>query len=256
MNYLVKWGRVIFTCYSFLLFLLVFFIIFPAVVISSFFGRIKGGNAIYSLCRFWADAVFLFCGLRHRTIYEAPNDIKKPSVFVFNHISYIDIPVIMKAIRKQPVRILGKAEMAKIPLFGFLYRKAVVMVERDNPINRAKSVVQLKALLKKNISIVISPEGTFNTTGQPLKAFYDGAFRIAIETQTPIRPILFLDMHDRMSNERFFSMNPGKCRVVYLDPIDTTGMSIVETPALKQKVYDLMEAGLIKYKASWIKSMP
>ncbi len=254
MQYFAKLGRVIFTCYAFILFLLVFFIIFPAVVISSFFGKIKGGNAIYSLCRFWADIVLGLVGMRFRTIYEAPNDIKKPSVFVFNHISYADIPVIMKAIRKQPVRVLGKAEMGKIPLFGFLYRKAVVMVERDNPINRAKSVAQLKAILKKNISIVISPEGTFNTTGAPLKDFYDGAFRIAIETQTPVRPILFLDMYDRMCYKSFFSINPGRCRVVYLAPIETKGMSLTDTPALKQKVYDLMEAGLIKYKASWIKS--
>ena len=105
----------------------------------------------------------------------------------------MDIPIIMKAIRKQPFRILGKSEMAKIPVFGFLYQHAVVMVDRSNAVKRAESVAKLKAFIRKGISVVIAPEGTFNMTANPLKEFYDGAFKIAIETQTPIKPILFLD---------------------------------------------------------------
>ncbi len=207
---------------------------------------------IYKLCRLWADCIFPLAGIFHRNYYEAPHDRTKPSVIVFNHISYLDIPIIMKAVRRQHVRILGKAEMAKIPVFGFLYKRAVVMVDRNNPANRAKSVMQLKSILKRNITVVISPEGTFNTTGKPLKEFYDGAFRIAIETQTPIKPVLFLDAYDRINPENFFSFTPGKSRAVYLAEIETEGLVIGDVDALKQKVYNIMEAGLIKYKATWI----
>lgn len=254
MRTIIKFGRVLFTIYAFLLFVALLLIIFPFVVIASFFGEIKGGNAIYRLCRIWADCIFPLIGIRTSVTYEAPHDRNKPSVMVFNHISYADIPVIMRAIRRQPVRILGKAELSKIPIFGYLYKNAVVMVERNNPANRARSVVKLKSILQKNISIVISPEGTFNTTGKPLKEFYDGAFRIAIETQTPVKPILFLDVYDRMSYENFFSLNPGRCRIIYLEEILTTGLTLQDTEALKQKVHSAMEDGLIRYKASWIKN--
>jgi 1-acyl-sn-glycerol-3-phosphate acyltransferase len=192
-------------------------------------------------------------GIAHHNIYETPHDRSKHYVFVFNHISYMDIPVILKTIRRQQLRVLGKAEMVKIPLFGFIYRCTVVLVERGNPEKRAKSVYQLKSVLKKDISIVVAPEGTFNLTHRPLKEFYDGAFRIAIETQTPIKPLLFLDTYDRMGYESIFSIRPGRSRSVYLQEIPVEGLTIDDVDLLKAKVFNAMEAGLVKYNASWIK---
>ena len=165
----------------------------------------------------------------------------------------MDIPVLLKSIRRQKIRILGKAEMAKVPFFGFIYKSAAVLVERGDPEKRAKSVAQLKSVLKKGISIVIAPEGTFNMTHKPLKDFYDGAFKIAIETQTPIKPVLFLDTYDRMGYESIFSIKPGKSRSVYLEAITVEGLTIEDVDFLKAKVYKLMEEKLIEYKGSWIK---
>jgi 1-acyl-sn-glycerol-3-phosphate acyltransferase len=90
-------------------------------------------------------------------------------------------------------------------------------------------------------------------THQPLKEFYDGAFRVAIETQTPIKPMLFLDAYDRLSYKSVFSLNSGKCRIVYLDEIKVEGLTVNDVKKLKEEVYKKMEQGLIKYKASWIK---
>ncbi len=224
------------------------------MVAASFFGKIKGGNFIYRLCRLWADAALFCWGIRTHYIYEVPPQPANQYIFVFNHISYVDIPLIMKAIRKQHFRVLGKAELAKIPIFGFLYRNAAVLVNRESAAARAKSVLQLKAVLRKGISIVISPEGTFNMTGQPLKEFYDGAFRIAIETQTPIKPILFLDAYSRMNYRSVFSLSPGRARIVYLDEIPVHGLTLQDVKSLKEKVYAIMEEKLIAYKAAWIKN--
>ena len=80
--------------------------------------------------------------------------------------------------------------MSKVPVFGFIYRNAIVTVDRSSTGNRAKSVRILKSIIKKGISVLVFPEGTFNMTNQPLKEFYDGAFRVAIETQTPVKPVL------------------------------------------------------------------
>ena len=98
-------------------------------------------------------------------------------------------------------------------------------------------------------------EGSFNMTNRPLKEFYDGAFRLAIETQTPIKPVLFLDTYSRMPYESIFAMTPGKCRIVYLEEIPVAGLSIEDVQALKQKVYARMENKLIDYKVAWIKEV-
>jgi len=85
-----------------------------------------------------------------------------------------------------------------------------------------------------------------------LKDFYDGAFRLALETHTPIKPVLFLDTYDRMNHKTLFSLNPGRCRIVYLDEIPVTDLKMPDAPFLKKRVYDLMEKKLIEYNASWI----
>ena len=223
------------------------------MVIASFFGKITGGNFIYKLCNLWSEYFLFMIAINHRNIYEAPHDRSWHYVFVFNHISYMDIPVLLKSIRRQKIRILGKAEMAKVPLFGFIYKSAAVLVERGDPEKRAKSVQQLKSVLNKNISIVIAPEGTFNMTHKPLKEFYDGAFKIAIETKTPIKPVLFLDAYDRMNYETIFSITPGKSRSVYLEEIPVDGLTLNDVDFLREKVFKIMEEKLIAYRASWIK---
>lgn len=228
-------------------------VIFPLVVIASFFGKVKGGNFIYALCRLWADIELPLWGIFHKNIFEAPLNENRHYVFVVNHISYMDIPVIIKSIRKRHYRILGKYELSKVPVFGFIYKNAVVMVDRSNAIKRAESMKQLKKVIQKGISVVIFPEGTFNETHQPLKEFYDGAFRIAIETQTPIRPILFLDNYKRMSYKSIFSITPGRSRAVYLDEIKTEGLTLSEVAILKNQVYKIMEEKLRYYKVGWVK---
>ncbi len=228
------------------------FLFFPAIVIASLFGKVSGGNVIYTICRLWADILCFLTGIRHINIYESPHDISRSYIFLSNHISYMDIPMIMKSVRKQHVRVLGKAEMGKIPVFGYIYKSAVVMVDRESASNRFRSIKVLKSVIKKGISVFICPEGTFNMGPEPLKSFYDGAFRIAIETQTPIKPLLFLDTYDRLSYKSIFSFTPGKSRTVFLEEVDVSGYAISEVPLLKTKVYRIMKEALIRYKASWI----
>ncbi len=243
----------LFAVYAFFMFIGFLLLIFPLVIMASLFAKIPGGNLIYWLCHLWADFFLLMTGIFHHNVFEQPHDRKKTYVFVFNHISYLDIPIILKTIRCQPIRVLGKSEVAKTPLFGYLYKRAAIMVDRGDSEKRAKSVEQLKEVLKKGISIVIAPEGTFNMTNKPLKDFYNGAFKIAIETQTPIKPLLFLDTYDRMSYESIFSINPGKSSSVFLDEIPVAGLTLADVDFLKNKVYKLMEDKLLTYKGSWIK---
>lgn len=222
--------------------------IFPLVIASSFFG-IKGGNFLYSLCRLWGNIWLPLVGIFHRNIYESTIKKDQHYVFIANHISFMDIPVIFQAIRKKHFRILGKIEMSKVLLFGFLYKNATVMVDRGSVKKRAESIIRLKKILHQDISIFIYPEGTFNETHKPLKSFYDGAFRLAIETQTPLKPIIFLDTHKRLHYKSIFSLTPGKSRAVILPEISVEGLCINDIEALKAKAYTIMENCLLRYLA-------
>jgi 1-acyl-sn-glycerol-3-phosphate acyltransferase len=221
-------------------------LILPFVALASLLGSIRGGNIIYRLMRLWSVTWFFLVGIRHRNEYLARPDPKGHYIFVLNHISYLDAALAVNSIR-QPFRALGKAEMASLPLFGFIYRSCVVMVDRKDPANRARSLSRMKAILRKGISIMIFPEGTFNETGRPLKDFYDGAFRIAIETQTPVMPVVFLDAYQRMHHRHMLSLEPGMSRAVFLEPVSVVGLSSDDIGMLRQKVYGIMEAYLISH---------
>jgi len=204
---------------------------------------------------FWGDIWFPMVGILHKNIYEVPHDNRQSYIFVSNHISFLDAAIIVKT-HRLPVRALGKEETARIPVFGYIYKNAIVTVNRENEADRFRSVKILKSLLKRHISILIFPEGTFNQTGNPLKSFYDGAFRIAIETQTPLKPVLFLDMYDRMPYGKLFSLTPGKSRSIFMEEIPVSGLTMQDVETLKNKVYALMEERLLHYKASWIIKSP
>jgi len=246
MKILIKSLQVIYSVYAFLLFVILLFVVVLFVIPASFAGQVKGGNFIYRTCSIWADIWLFLLGISAKNIHLAPHAADHACIFVINHISYMDVPMVVKSLR-QPIRVLAKVEMSKIPVFGYLYRKATVMVDRSSAENRAKSVMRLKAILRRGISIVIFPEGTFNTTGEPLKEFYSGAFRIALETNTPIKPVIFPDTVDRMHYDSIFSLTPGKSRAIFLEEVPVTGLTIKDADLLKQQVYLMMEDALIKY---------
>ena len=77
---------------------------------------------------------------------------------------------------------------------------------------------------------------------------------MAIETQTPIKPLLFLDTYDRLNYNGIFNLTPGKSRVVYLEEVKVDGYTLNDVPLLKQQVYDRMQEALIRYQASWIRN--
>ena len=251
MKILKKSLHFVFSIYGFIIFLLVMFLLFPFFIIAFSKKPLPGGNLVMKVARIWARLFLFLTGIRTEKIYEETTDDKE-YIFVTNHVSYIDIPMMMIVTEGKNIRILGKAEMANIPIFGSIYKRGAVVVNRDNPEARARSVEKLIKFINKKVSILICPEGTFNKSNEPLKFFYDGAFRIAIETQKPIKPILFPDTFDRLSNASIFSLTPGKCRAIYLAETSTVGLKIEDIAYLKEKIYKQMEDGLLKYKAGWI----
>ena len=251
MRIILKFLQFIYVVYAFAVFLGLMILVFVWSLLVLPFGRIRGGNLIYYACIVWADIWFPLVFIFHRNVFIEPLKKDHSYIFVSNHISYLDSAIIPKTFRK-PVRPLGKVEMSKLPIFGFIYKNVIVTVDRSSAENRARSVRILKSILKKGISVLVFPEGTFNRTHQPLKEFYDGAFRIAIETQTPIKPVLLLNAYDRMHYKSVFSLNPGKSRSLFLPEVGVEGMSLENINELKEKVFKMMEQALVNYDAKWI----
>lgn len=246
--------RLVYTLYALIIFIILMLLVFPVAIIGVLLGdEFKGGNFVYNACRVWADIWMFMVGIRHRNIYSAPHNKNEQFIFVANHISYLDIPILVKSIQ-QPIRVLGKAEMTKVPIFGYIYKNAIVTVNRSNTRDRAKSILKLKEFIQRGVSIFIFPEGTFNMTDQPLIRLYDGAFRLAIETQTPIKPVLILDSFKLMHYSTIFSLLPGRSRAVFLEAIPVDGLTLTDLPQLRAAVAEKMETALIQWNAGWIKN--
>lgn len=205
-------------------------------------------NGFYTVCRAFAKLWFIVTGMKYQEIGKDTNnhDQEQPFIYVANHRSYIDI-LLMLASMDRPYRPLGKEEMSRIPLFGYFYRRIIIMVERNRAMSRSKSYMGLKRVLEKNISVFIFPEGTFNEFESPLKSFYNGAFQLAIKKRINIKPIVFVDSIHRMHYDNVFTMRPGICRVLFLEEIDINNYMPGKHVELKNDVYERMYSVLTDY---------
>ncbi|MCW3122088.1 MAG: 1-acyl-sn-glycerol-3-phosphate acyltransferase [Flavipsychrobacter sp.] len=233
-----------YTAYVIITFAVSILLAFPFFVLISLGNNATSRKAIYTIIRYWCIGWLWLIGMPVKIIGKRPRTGRY--VIVANHISYLDTLIIFPGIPGF-FRALGKKEVSKIPVVGFIYKQVVIMVDRSNPHSRAKSLRLLWRVLNKEGNIIIFPEGTFNETPAPLKEFYDGAFRLAINTQTPIFPMILPDTVHRWHYSAWWKIWPGRNRVVYLAPVPTDGMKMEDLPQLKKQVYNLMEAELIKY---------
>lgn len=153
-------------------------------------------------------------------------------MFIANHTSMTDIMLMLAAV-KNPFVFVGKKELAKIPLFGFFYKRTCILVDRSSPESRRAVFLRAQRRLKQGLSICIFPEGGVPDESVLLDEFKDGAFRLAINHQIPIVPLTFADNKKRFSYT-FFSGGPGKMRAKIHKFIDTKGLTIDDTRALNQ----------------------
>ncbi|MFN0037358.1 MAG: lysophospholipid acyltransferase family protein, partial [Saprospiraceae bacterium] len=168
-------------------------------------------------------------------------DPKQSYVLVGNHNSSLDFILNGHAF-PGVFRFLAKQELLKIPVFGFIVRKMCLIVDRSSAMSRARSVVALKQQLAEGWSIFIYPEGSRNLSGQPLAPFFDGAFRIAIQTGAPVAVQTIVNIRHITANGA--GLRPGTVRVVWETPIPTGGLGAGDIGTLKEQAEGLMRRRL------------
>lgn len=233
--------------YGLIVFFTVMLLLLPFIILFSYLPGKAGASIPFFFLRIWAFVFSSLSGFYYTIIKNRNIDIKKPYIYVSNHGSYLDSPAVVIA-APSAFKPLGKIEMSKIPFFGFIYNRVVVTLDRSSKESRAESVEQLKKVLADGISILIFPEGTMNTTDAPLKDFYDGAFRIAIETKTPIAPFVLINSKELMPRKDPLQIKPGLIKVVFADPISVEGYGPEDLEKLKLHTYNVMESLILQHK--------
>ncbi len=198
----------------------------------------------FKIARAWAKTILFVMGFKVKIKYEQEIKPTKSYIFTPNHTSMIDI-MLMLVITKNPFVFIGKAELAKIPIFGFFYKRTNILVDRSSPKSRKEAFDEANRRLRSGISICVFPEGMVPEEHIVLSDFKSGAFRLAIEHKVPIVPITFYDCKKRFSYT-FFSGSPGILRVKIHKFIETKNAKMTDRNTLNKQVYSLLLNSLTK----------
>jgi 1-acyl-sn-glycerol-3-phosphate acyltransferase len=206
-------------------------VMFPLLIIS--ISREQWYPYFFRLARVWSKFILIGMGFGYNIKKEEMLDPEKSYMIVANHTSMADI-MLMFVASKNPFVFVGKKELAKIPLFGFFYKRTCILVDRSSVKSRQAVFLRAQRRLKQGLSICIFPEGGVPEEHILLDTFKDGAFRLAINHQIPVVPITFYDNKKRFSYT-FFSGGPGKMRAKTHQFLKTEGLSIEDTKPLNEK---------------------
>ncbi|MBT3621459.1 MAG: 1-acyl-sn-glycerol-3-phosphate acyltransferase [Flavobacteriales bacterium] len=192
-----------------LMFILVFILFMPALFF--FTAIVKNEIVVANLTRYWSKLTIYLSFIFPKVEWEKKLSKKEQYIFCPNHVSTLDVPFIL-AILPMPLQYIGKAEIAKIPLFGYFYKENSVIVDRANRRDAYTAFLKAGEKLKTGINMCFFPEGGIPKENVFLKKFKNGPFRLAIEQNIKIVPITMPDNKHMFPGE-YFKGRPGIVRV-------------------------------------------
>ena len=218
---------------------LIFFI--PVYILSI---RQKDYKFCYFFIRLWAIGMFYGMGFRYKMISKTGKKIDKsqPYVIISNHTSIMDVMLPCILFPNHPLCYVGKKELEKIPIFGTVYKRVCVMVDRNSARSRADVYRRCAERMQQGHSVVIFPEGGVpDDTSIVLDQFKDGAFILATKHQFPIAVFSFKGLKEMFpfDNKKGY---PGVVKVFFND-ILTPDLSLKE---LKEKAFDEIQLSLME----------
>ena len=232
--------RKIHTVYGILVFGMLFILLFPFFLIPIFFPN--QFKLVGVLNRIWAKGLFILCFLPFKVECRSKLDKSRQYIFCPNHFSYLDIPTM--GLNPANTVFVGKNEVANIPLFGFMYRRLHITVDRSRLKSRVDTYHRAMEALDEGKNLVIYPEGGIHSTCPPEMApFKAGAFRAAIAKQIPIVPVTIPHNWIILPDGPLL-LNAGKIKVIFHEPIATEGYQPNEVSRLRSRVREVIETEL------------
>ncbi|MFC0776221.1 lysophospholipid acyltransferase family protein [Terrimonas alba] len=220
-----------------------FLIVFIPSMIMYLLPEPKSTDIFIRISRIWMRVWLTLVGCPV-TIRGKKNFAKgKTYIVTFNHNSLLDVPLSCPFVPGAN-KTIAKKSFTKIPLFGWYYRKGSVLVDRKSETSRRQSFEEMKKVLKKGMHMCIYPEGTRNRTAEPLKKFYDGAFKLAVETKAPVIPTIIFNTKKALPINKSFFFLPQKLEMHFLEPIESNNISAEQ---LKEKVFEIMKDYFVKH---------
>jgi 1-acyl-sn-glycerol-3-phosphate acyltransferase len=234
MKFFLNIFRIFWRLWFYGVFLTTIIVIFPVLIV------VTSSDSLYpiffKIARFWAKTILFLMGFSVKTTYLETIQPKESYMFIANHTSMIDI-MLMLVVTKNPFVFVGKKELARIPIFGFVYKRTCILVDRNSPKSRREVYFMAQKRLKDGVSICIFPEGKVpDDESIVLDSFKNGAFGLAIEHNIPIVPISFYDSKRRFSYT-FFSGSPGVLRVKVHKFVETKSLKLSDREKLKKDLH-------------------
>jgi 1-acyl-sn-glycerol-3-phosphate acyltransferase len=218
--------------YALILFLLFMALCLPGLLFVFAISDADKGlrRNIYFLHRVFSPVFLTLIGIRVKVSGASGIQPDERYVIVSNHRTTLDFIVNAVAFPR-PYRYLAKHELVKVPVFGWVVRRMCLTVDRSSPGSRSASASDLKRALLQGWNIMIYPEGRRNTTSAPLTPFYDGAFRLSMETGKPLLAQTLPNVH---RHNRGLAVYPGTVRVIWHPPYSPE--QFADTNAFKEAV--------------------
>lgn len=201
----------------------------------------RDGRLAYRLSRFWTWAILKIGGIRLRIQGLELLDPKRPYVFIVNHQSNIDMPVLVQSLAQFQLRWVAKKELLRVPLFGWALRASRhIIVDRSNRTKAMASLRQAREILQSGLSMVFFPEGTRSSGGE-LLPFKRGGFVLAVKTRTPIVPVTIKGSRSVLPKGDW-RIRAGEILVIVSQPIPLDQPYAGRLGGLVSHVREVMEA--------------
>ncbi len=223
-------------------FVLSFLIIFLPAMCSYLMPEKKGQAYFVRVGKIWMSFWLFLIGcpvkIRGREHF-APGE---NYIVTFNHNALLDVTLSAPFIPGAN-KTIAKTSFARVPLFGQFYRRGAVLVDRKSDQSRIRSYEEMKNVLHKGMHMCLYPEGTRNRTGQPLKNFYDGAFKLAVDTGKKIIPCVLTGTREAMPIHKKFYLLPVPLKIIFLPPLSPEHTDV---KTLREKTFRLMWDNFVK----------
>lgn len=222
------WGLIVFT--------ITLLIIFIPILITFKIKEPLGTEIFRNLSKGWMTVFLTLIGCRLKIVGKENFKKGETYILVCNHNSFMDVPVTTPFVPGAN-KTIAKKSITKVPIFGWVYTRGSVLVDRDSDESRRQSFEMMKQTLANGLHMVIYPEGTRNRTREPLKQFYDGAFKLAAATGKNIIPTLLFNTNTVLPTHKVFFLWPKTLEMHFLPAVETRNVPVKE---MKEKVFKIM----------------